>query len=67
MHNIIFTRALAVAVDRCWLTPQARIVSGDDETAFAWDGDKLFTFEKVSKTSVALWDEDGNELRRWFV
>jgi hypothetical protein len=67
MINKLFVRALAVATDACRLTPQARIASGDDEMVFVWDGDKLFTLEKVGNASVALCDEDGNELRRWLV
>jgi hypothetical protein len=67
MINKLFVRALAVATHAYRVSPQARIVSGDDEIAFVRDGDKLFTFSKVGNASVALCDEDGNELRRWLV
>lgn len=67
MHNKLFVRALTVAVNGYRVSPQARIVAGDDEIVFVEDGNKLFTFEKVGNASVAMCDEDGNELRRWLV
>jgi len=48
------------------LTPQSRLSVADGE-AFVWEGDALYTIERVSKFAAALISPEGREIGRWAV